>query len=432
MLQALARARCRATPGGGGKFLCLALLTLLPSKVIAQSSSFYDEPDGTRYGELKEWGAKYVELLESGVPAVDAANFAFTVPAMNSPLFSPVRAAMSIVGEAAGASNCATTTIQPGVGTIDEELVAYLTMGEITTSLTNTDASTAHLTAIMQSNNAQFTIQDQLLVSEGLAPSIVTTVPGSKQYTTVAAPTATWISQLGTLAPGWAAQRNFSEEGKRQLLGQVSEVDYFESDIRNWAAVQGLDLTVYRVNANFGRYGSLPVFVGVYQSGSDAGFILVDGINGAVDGPFVSGSAIDPRGLLITHTGTYLSQTGVSVADAKTGTCAPVTKTWEDTPPPGWTPTPATPGTPATQPGGRPSHWQDYQCADTTTGKCRCTSGGTGTSGTPATTTDTRVVCLCDGPCTSNQPGGHPNVPPPPITAPPGMTGCSCKQQYLY
>ncbi|MFY7895552.1 MAG: hypothetical protein ACOVP8_04905, partial [Phycisphaerales bacterium] len=301
--------------------MCLALLTLLPSKVIAQSSSFYDEPDGTRYNELKEWGAKYVELLESGVPAVDAANFAFTVPAMNSPLFSPVRAAMSIVGEAAGASNCATTTIQPGVGTIDEELVVYLTMGQITTSLTNTNASTAHLTAIMQSNNAQFTIQDQLLVSEGLAPSIVTTVPGAKQYTTVAAPTATWISQLGTLAPGWAAQRDFSEEGKRQLLGQVSEVDYFESDIRNWATVQGLDLTVYRVNANFGRYGSLPVFVGVYQSGSDAGFILIDGINGAVDGPFVSGSAIDPRGLLIAHTGTYIAQTGVSVAVAKTGTC---------------------------------------------------------------------------------------------------------------
>ncbi|MFN7314177.1 MAG: hypothetical protein ACK5Q4_03520, partial [Phycisphaerae bacterium] len=56
-----------------------------------------------------------------------------------------------------------------------------------------------------------------------------------------------------TLAPGWAAQHDFSEEGKRQLLGQVSEVDYFESDIRNWATVQGLDLTVYRVNANFGR-----------------------------------------------------------------------------------------------------------------------------------------------------------------------------------
>jgi len=274
---------------------------------------------------------------------------------MNSPLFSPVRAAMSIVGEAAGASNCATTTIQPGVGTIDEELVAYLTMGQITTSLTNTNASTAHLTAIMQSNNAQFTIQNQLLVSEGLAPSIVTTVPGSKQYTTVAAPTATWISQLGTLAPGWAAQRNFSEEGKRQLLGQVSEVDYFESDIRNWATVQGLDLTVYRVNANFGRYGSLPVFVGVYQSGSDAGFILIDGINGAVDGPFVSGSAIDPRGLLITHTGTYLSQTGVSVAHSKTGNCAGVAAGWKDTPPPGYHPRPAVPGaTPVWPPGTAP------------------------------------------------------------------------------
>jgi hypothetical protein len=406
---------------GGRRALCFALLTLVCGKALAQGSVFYDEPSDTRYNELKEWGAKYVELLDSGVPAAGAATFAFTAPSMNSPLFSPVRAAISIVGEAAGATNCSTTTIQPGVGTVDEELVAYLTMGKITTSLTNTDATTAHLSAIMQSNNAQFTIQGDMLVSEGLTPSVITTVPGAKQYTSVATSTATWISELGTLAPGWAGQHNFAEEGKRQLLGQVSEVDYFENEIRNWAMVNTIDLTTYRVNANFGRYGSLPLIVGVYQSGSDAGFVLIDGITGTVDGPFVSGSAIDPRGLLTLHGATFVSGSGVQVVDAKTGNCVAAAPTWHPiTPtspiPPGYTPRPAVPGLPVTDPKSLPGWPTVPRCFTVAIpASCVCTYEEVWIPGpglTPAIRVEQSCTCpmaVCTGPV-PNQPGLVPAV----------------------
>jgi len=316
--------------------MCLALLPVLAGtagKALAQSSVFYNEPSGEQQQELKQWGTMYLELLDNGTPAEDAASFAFTKADMNSALFSPVRAAMSIVGEAIGQSGCATTTIQPGGGgTIDENLVAYLTLGKITTSLANTDATTAHLTAIINNNDAQFTIENNVLVSEGLTPSVIATVPGAKQYTTVSNATATWISQLGTLSPGWAAQRNFTEEGKRQLLGMVSEVDEFQAEIESWAGLNAVDLSVYRVDANFGAYGSLPIIVGVYRSGTDSGFILIDGINGQIDGPFVNGTAIDPRGLLVMHGDAYVANTGVSVARAKVGGCAPVADTKKLTP----------------------------------------------------------------------------------------------------
>jgi hypothetical protein len=445
--------------------MCLALLPVLAGtagKALAQSSVFYNEPSGEQQQELKQWGTMYLELLDNGTPAEDAASFAFTKADMNSALFSPVRAAMSIVGEAIGQSGCATTTtIQPGGGgTIDENLVAYLTLGKITTSLANTDATTAHLTAIMNGNNAQFTIENNVLVSEGLTPSVIATVPGAKQYTTVSNATATWISQLGTLSPGWAAQRNFADEGKRQLLGMVSEVEVFEGQIRDWATVNGVELTVYRVVANFGAYGSLPIFVGVYQSGSDAGFILIDGVNGEVDGPFVSGSAIDPRGLLVLHGGAFVSGTGVQVVDAETGKCAPVAKEWEDSPPwtwpwdpayvPTWpAPAPVVPGVPAAP----FTPWSCYQ-QGTHPGlqvglACVCILDGTSTGGGTPPTVPTRIICRCGGigcaapggpPSGPNGPGTIPNPADP--TAPnipggptPGTTTpvCSdCREQWFF
>lgn len=366
------------------------------SPVIAQTSVFYDAPANVAYDELKQWGTMYVELLENGAPSSDAASFSFSNGAMNSPLFSPVRAARSVVGEAAGTQICSTTTIDAGPGTIDEDLVAYLTMGKITTSLTDGGATAAHLTAILNNSNVQYAIEDDVLVSVGLTPGIITTVPGAKQYTTVVAATAEWISELGVLAPGWAAQRDFSQEGKRLLLGLPSEVEAFTGQIRDWATVTGVALTMYQVQANFGSYGSLPVIVAVYQSGGDSGFILIDGINGNVDGPFLSKSAIDPRGLLALHGGAFVTNSGVQVVEQKTGECQTVAKAWSPGLAPGYAPRPAVPGMPpvlipppTTPPPGpiqlyptRPGWWSNYSCV-VAGAMCHCTAYGQSTNGVP-------------------------------------------------
>jgi len=247
-------------------------------------------------------------------------------------------------------------------------------------------------------------------------------------------------------------QRNFTEEGKRQLLGMVSEVDVFEGQIRDWAAVNGIDLTVYRVVANFGAYGSLPIFVGVYQSGSDAGFVLIDGVNGEVDGPFVSGTAIDPRGLLVLHGGAFVSGSGVQVVDAETGKCATVAKKWEDTPPPGYFPRPVLPITPVWPPGlqpspvpvcgnpgspaapacypfnpdpSRPGWFGDYYCR-TSGAVCICDSYGQEIDNTPGNIIVIRIRCISLGGC----PTGPFTAPPGTPHGPPG--GGNCKQQHWY
>ena len=200
----------------------------------------------------------------------------------------------------------------------------------------------------------------------------------------------------------------------------VSEVDVFEGQIRDWAAVNGIDLTVYRVVANFGAYGSLPIFVGVYQSGSDTGFVLIDGVNGEVDGPFVSGSAIDPRGLLVLHGGAFVSGTGVQVVDAKTGGCVAAAPTWHPSPPFGapatWIITWTTPG------------WRCFLNNPATGTSCKCRREGTGRD------PDGRIITVretCD--CTCAAPPGPGAIPAGPGLTPPPALGCTpCAVEYLY
>jgi hypothetical protein len=416
------------------------LVSLISGRAMAQGSVLYDAPADAAYDELKQWGTMYVQLLESGTPSSDAATFAFSNSEMNSPLFSPVRAAMSILGEAAGTQVCSTTTIEPGPGSVDEDLVAYLTMGKITTSLNDAGATAAHLTAILNSSNVQYTIEDDVLVSVGLTPGVITTVPGAKQYTTVGVPTAEWISELGVLAPGWAAQRDFSQEGKRQLLGLPSEVEAFTGQIREWATVNGVALTMYQVQANFGSYGSLPVIVAVYESGGDSGFILIDGVNGNVDGPFVTGSSIDPRGLLVLHGGAFVVNSGIQLVDSKTGECQTAAKSWSPGLAPAYIPRPGVPGKPpylippptTPAPGPiqlhpiRPGWWSNYSCV-VAGAMCQCTAYGQSTTGVPG-----GGIIWIRSICTAPAGGGCPPPATPndwnPTTAPgtPGAPAFPC------
>jgi len=178
------------------------------------------------------------------------------------------------------------------------------------------------------------------------------------------------------------------------------------------------------VYALFGTHGQLPIVVGTFGEG----YVLVDATNGAVDGPYEFASVIDPVPLLLGHTPTYVSGSGVDVVDGE-GCEQTTAKEWKPGPLP-WTPLPVVPGPlpkappcprcPSVQPNPAvPGHYSPYVCVGNTLG-CACTSYGEGTiPGVPGTVPE-RLVCRGDV-CDTN--GTPPN-------APIGMLNCT--KHYYY
>ena len=216
----------------------------------------------------------------------------------------------------------------------------------------------------------------------------------------------------------------------------------------------------YQIEARFGRYGALPIIVAYYKHQQETGFVLVDGVNGNIDGPYLAGSTINPLNLLNAHAGSYISGTSVVVVRADTGCKHPVAD--EDlpiapqpadgtvpghlTPMPGRPARPATPTTPAIPagPAGRPSQWI---CTDNVT-TCVCVSvynydlaPGAKCPYTPNNGgCKTRMIVTCTttggggiagGACRS-VPNDKP-APTPPATAPsPAPAQTTCVEEWRY
>jgi len=217
------------------------------------------------------------------------------------------------------------------------------------------------------------------------------------------------------------------------ITGELSHADRFEQGIVQFLADQMSNASAWRVDAAFGVFGSLPI-VGVTF---DDAFVLVDSTNGAVDGPFDLVSPLDAT-VLLAQQSAYVTGTTVRYVNAS-GCLILTAPQWRTTQPPGWTPAPVTPGVPATNPGGRQSHWTDWHCTQKSQGNCVCISTGSG-SGTGRPTVRTEVRCTCapnptTGSCLGVGSGTHPNVPPtvtPGVAPGGGMTGCSCQQRWHY
>jgi hypothetical protein len=418
------------------------------SSATAQSV-FYDTPNSTQYLEIKSWGLKYVAFNQTGVPASGAATFTFSTPAMNSPLFSPLRAVNSVVGLATGMGECDTEDVKTFDGALTESAAMYLADGEVATSLDDTNATLAHLEAAVASS-AQLGVEGNQLVSVGLTPALTTTSPGAAQYGVGATSTMTWLAELSNNAPVWAASRNFANEHRKVLTGTPTEVSVFGDSVRSWVASKGLDITVYEARANFGRYGSLPIFVGSFISVDEVGYVLIDPINGNVDGPFDMASPINPTALLNSHS--EFSGGGVVVADVLTGKCMPMAAGWKTTPKPGTFPRPAivpptVPVWPVWPPGTnvpvckvppvagcypfnpnptRPGYFGDYSCV-TKGAVCVCTSYGQETDTVPgAPWIEVRRTCKIPGGCLPGPFGAPPGTP----YGPPGNG--TCTTEYFY
>jgi hypothetical protein len=428
--------------------VCMSICAGTCGVASAQSSVLYADPSSSQLDELKVWGGMYVEFKNSGVPANGASSFEFSSAAMNSPLYSPIRAAAAVIGEAKGTGGCGSATLTPANGgAISEDVALYLSSATVVTSLSDTVASSYHLQAVAQSPQASLTISQGLVTSEDLTPAATAGTPGSKQYTDVNTPTATWIAQLGTLAPSWSAQDDAMKTSSHLLKDSLSAIDSLSQKLSNWASVNHIDATVYRVDAQFGKYGSLPLLVvtfGVQSKGEqrgDCGFLLIDGINGQVDGPFAARTAIDPTELLMAHA-EYVAGTSIEVVNTATGCGGGVAAGWTDSEP--WWPwQPAWPSTYPVTP--RPwtcfnSGWHPNDFWWNTPG-CVCIVTGTSTGGVPPTTIPVRIICDCGlGACAGVAPGGNPPAVPavpnpanpvgPGLPGTPGTTCNDCVEQW--
>ena len=416
------------------RFGVFAMAAACCSFASAQTSVFYNKPSAAAQAQVQSWGQKYVTLKTTGTPAAGAAAFAFTSPAMNSPLFSPLRAAELTVNLTTGSgSGCPEYAPFPG-----GDIVAFLTTGGLSSNIaTETDKTLDLLEVAAEDDGVVLDIVGNNLVAMNLSPGQVSGSTGTAQWAGASTTTLTWIASLDEIVPGWAASLDPSDDAKRRLLGTPRTVDQLQAQLDAWSVVNSKDISTYQVEARFGSFGALPVIVAVYTNSPDSGFLLIDGMNGSVDGLFASGTAINPMNLLAGHSNAYMSGSPVQIVNAATGACAPVAKDWQEEAPPGWTPTPIVPGTPATQPGGRPANWGDYTCTDNGARGCTCTSKGTGTSGTPPTPTPTKVICYCGhsagGGCDTAVTPGHPNIPPFTVpVGPAGFPGCTCTQQWFY
>ncbi len=176
-------------------------------------------------------------------------------------------------------------------------------------------------------------------------------------------------------------------------------------------------MTIDRVDAEWGVYGSLPMVV---VSAPDA-YMLVDATSGRVAGPFEPGSAFNADGLLSQHTnvwnGTppvFKNRYGCEVAAIVPGY-----------PPAPYRPipVPAGPTPPFTTP-GNPSAWTCVTVGPGLTAKCVCTATSNydlppGVTPPPGYTAPTIVVtttCTYTGAC--DNPGV---IPPSNITPPNGQ-----------
>ncbi len=413
--------------------LCVCVLSMGSRAALGQLSVLTEKPTGAQEAEIKAWGSMYLAKLQAGEVAEGASSFAFSTAVMNSPLFSPLRAAQLTASKAIGADECATVGVAQ-----DTVVTAYLTTGSVTASLVDAPAmAVAVIQAALLDPTAVLDVRDDDVIASNLTPVNYEGTVGAKWLATPSVSTQAWIGELHATLTQYAATLDKTDDAKRRLTGEARTVDLLETMVGTWASASGVSLGTYQVEARFGAYGALPVIVCAYgwgdgSGGPEHGFVLIDGINGQIDGPFVSGSTINPSTLLSVHFPEYSTGAGVGVVRADTGVCAPIAATRTPYPgpaippwtvPPGLTPNVPPPGSPRL-----PGYPQPWKCNTDARGFCVCTSTWTyvPTPGTPCPPGHTspgvcdikyEVVCKSNTPWGTGCNGGLNTTPAP---APPG------------
>lgn len=297
----------------------------LLSQSPADRAAFYGVLDTSQDAAVKQWSTYLWNRIETGSPSVAAAAFAFTDPALASPLFQPLRAAKGTLEglEVAAESPCywvATTPTGDLIAIGDAALIQatkdYMTLGKLSTDLGENIAGTSeHLNKILSSDGAQFGFEGGSLVSYGVQPDTVAAayVGGAPKFD-VGPGTMNAIGVILGTAPAIAASANSPSESLRAIRGGASRTDDFLTQLA--LALWDVDVNqvvMTRVDAMFGAYGDLPLALVQFE---DA-YVLVDTVNGTLAGPFEPTSPFDATSLLANHPDAYEPDSHILYVDDK-------------------------------------------------------------------------------------------------------------------
>lgn len=399
------------------------IISLFTALVTAQPSSiFYDDLDASFHAEIKTFVSMYTHLLIHGEPATGAQDFSFTRSEANSPLFQPYVAYMRTLAKIKGGEDI--RYFGHLVGPAD--VAAYSEGTLISTSMSEPAPTINHVSAIVASNDTvQASVTEGTLSSVGLG---VQPVESGTPYVSPMDPPEfeAWMDDLASLASNLAAAHDPTDDVRHMLLGEPTNAEDLRSELHSWLEIErpyDAKLGSYVIHVMFGKFGALPVVVISYESG----YLLVDGVNGSIIGPFLYEDEIDASPLLAAHP-QHSGSGSVSNIDVNSSSTVVLARDWYEVPPRGYVPDPSC--TPAgcwlprqpTTPTGTPS----YNCTLIGNGNCKCTTNGTMTSTAtpPGPPIPTKIVCVypsTGGDCNAN--GTPPGFIPPPA---------DCTQTYYY
>ncbi|MCC5823701.1 MAG: hypothetical protein LAT64_10780 [Phycisphaerales bacterium] len=401
------------------------VLLVVPHAAAQPMEILYDDLDPQLKAEVKVFISMYTHLLIHGEPAEGADAFSFTHPDANSPLFQPYVAYVRTLAKIKGGGD--SRFFGHLVGPAD---VAAYSDGTFVFTPTSEPAPTLnHLSAIMASGGtAQASVTDGVLSSVGLG---VQPVEGGSPYVSPLDPPEfeDWMADLASLAANTAATLDPAMDIRHMLLGEPTNAERMRASLDAWLQVHRADdfgLGSYVIHGMFGRFGALPVIVLSYADG----YLLVDGIDGTLAGPYLYDDEIDLVSLVSLrseHDGVS-SVSGVNMGDSSTAVLA---KRIRNKPPRHYERDPSCPGNlECWEPRNAPAY--DCQPRAVSGGGCVCKARGNwvpgpnAPAGSPPNVT-TYMTCTIPGPGSDCPQSTSLPAPPTHIPAP-----ADCKQTWYH
>jgi len=430
-------ARPRSSPPLSRSLLGGRLGSLSPASAQSsgQTAVYYGKIDETLRTDLVQWSAHYWDRVDTG-NTVKVGDFKFTDPALNTPLFNPARAVRPTLEQLKLVStlDCdGVTVLTPGFGNaaIANSFRQAMSEWKLTTdSSTNASGTAIHMNLITSAPAGSGTTWEVIgneVISTKLPWAGVAGVNTNPTIApSISTSTQAAIDKLITVGSIIAAASEGISEAQSLITGQESHATKFERGVQQLLIEGGWNGTTWRVDAAFGVFGSLPL-VGVTF---DDAFVLLDAVNGNVDGPFALTSPLNAASLLAAHSQEYVASQPVRFFSAQ-GCQKVVAASWRPSPP-SW-------GSP---PWGPPSWFlfgTNYFCTLLLPAPlwprvdCSCIREGTSRDG-DRRAVRLREVCICTSCAGTGTAGGPPSGTVPTGGVPPTPAGstCTCVLEYFH
>lgn len=280
-----------------------------------------------QWAEVQQWMNWYAHLVETGTPADDVPVFPFSTPIMNTALFSPRHAVARLITQAT-LTDVDVCEIVLGSrshdfmeSTAHQYYVDFLRNGMIATDLVDEpEASMAHFMAVIEAPDTVWAeIVGEFLISDGLPLPRVDADPSIPIFADVGLQSQEIIQSIQAMAPDmlWFSLVDADRQAQYELRNHFPS----NADLLRAGLELRLDLnsdfdpslyTLRRADAVFGIFGRLPLVVAEFADG----VLLIDGITGAVSGPFEPGLPLDATELLLAHPEAYTAGMPVQIIDA--------------------------------------------------------------------------------------------------------------------